>query len=216
MTENHRAELVGLRARYGLVPAGREAAEWVSSSHAAGRRVVVEIGFGLGDATAAMAAAQPEFDVIAIDVHTPGILRLMRLIDEAQLGNVRVVEGDALELLDELPAGCLAGVRAYFPDPWPKHSHRHRRLCAPANIDLFVNRLTVGGTIHIATDIAVYADEAEAALRAHGELDVERMVERPTWRASTKFERQGLEAGREIADLIATRRVATSTPDTMG
>jgi tRNA (guanine-N7-)-methyltransferase len=207
MTDNHHRELAELRTRYGLEPGGSETAVWVANARTARRAVILEIGFGLGDATAAMAAAQPDLDVVAVDVHTPGVLRLMRLVDEAGLSNVRVVEGDALELLDGLPSGCLAGIRAYFPDPWPKHSHRHRRLCAPANIILFVDRLQIGGTLHIATDIAAYAAEAETVLRAHDELDVERLSERPAWRASTKFERQGLAAGREIADLIATRRL---------
>jgi tRNA (guanine-N7-)-methyltransferase len=215
MTDAHRIEVVELMDRYGLAAPnapdlGAMAARSVADSVAAGRGVIVEIGFGLGDSTAAMAAAEPDADVLAIDVHTPGVLRLLRLIDEADLTNVRVAEGDALEVLDQIPSSSLSAIRAYFPDPWPKAGHRHRRLCSSANIAMFVERLHLGGTLHIATDIASYAAEAEATMRAHPELVVERLRERPSWRASTKFERQGLTASRQIADLIATRRTVPS------
>jgi tRNA (guanine-N7-)-methyltransferase len=202
MTQAQRAEVAELLARYGLVPRSTDARDFVASSH---RGVIVEIGFGLGDATFAMATAAPDTDVIAVDIHTPGVLRLLRAVDGAALDNVRVVEGDGLELLDELPSGSLAGIRIYFPDPWPKASHRHRRLCSPTNVALFVDRLAPGATLHIATDIEPYARETEVTLRAHPQLTVERMEERPAWRASSKFERQGIDAGRSIIDLLATK-----------
>ena len=166
--------------------------------------VVLEIGFGMGEATVEIAASSPEVDVLAIDVHTPGQGSLLRALEEAELPHVRVADGDAVELLTCMIApSSLAGVRLFFPDPWPKTRHHKRRLLDPAFVELVTDRLAVDGVLHLATDITSYLRQAERVLADHPRL-------RPTpapWRAVTRFERQGLAAGRPGHDL-AVRKVS--------
>lgn len=166
--------------------------------------VVLEIGFGMGEATAAMAAAQPDLDVIAVDVHTPGHGALLRAVDERGLSNVRVADGDATMLLDSmLPAASLAAVRVFFPDPWPKRRHWKRRLVSTEFLDLVADRLLSGGVLHVATDWPPYAEQVSRLLDEHPRLEP---VADPPWRAPTRFEAQGVAAGRPAADLAALRR----------
>ena len=165
--------------------------------------VVLEIGFGMGEATAAMAASDPGHDVLAVDVHTPGQGNLLRLLEQAGLTNVRVADGDARQLLaDMLPPASLAGVRLFFPDPWPKSRHVKRRLLDEGFAALVADRLADGGVLHVATDMPAYARQAAAVLVA---LPLMQQVEAP-WRSQTRFERRGLAAGRPVQDL-AFRRV---------
>jgi tRNA (guanine-N7-)-methyltransferase len=164
--------------------------------------VVLEIGFGMGEATAEMAAAQPDHDVLAVDVHTPGQGNLLRLVESHGLTNVRVAAGDARVLLaDMLQAGSLAAVRVFFPDPWPKVRHAKRRLVAPAFVALVVDRLAPGGVLHVATDVASYAAEARKVLTTTPALE---MVDAP-WRATTRFERRGAREGRPAHDVAGRR-----------
>ena len=165
--------------------------------------VVLEIGFGMGEATAAMAAAEPGHDVLAVDVHTPGQGNLLRLVEQAGLTNVRVADGDARQLLtDMLAPACLAGVRLFFPDPWPKSRHVKRRLLDDGFAALVADRLADGGVLHVATDVPAYARQAAAVLAA---LSLMEPAGTP-WRPQTRFERRGLAAGRPVQDL-AYRRV---------
>lgn len=165
--------------------------------------VVLEIGFGMGEATAAMAAAQPERDLLAVDVHTPGQGALLRLVDQRDLTNVRVGDGDAMVLLRAMLApGSLSEVRIFFPDPWPKQRHAKRRLVSPSFADLLADRLEPGGRLHLATDSAAYAAQARRVLSAQPRLEV---VDRVPWRPRTRFEEQGSAAGRSSYDVIATR-----------
>ncbi|MCY7365340.1 MAG: tRNA (guanosine(46)-N7)-methyltransferase TrmB [Frankiaceae bacterium] len=172
-----------------------------------GRRapLVVEIGSGMGEATAAMAAADPGRDVLAVEVHTPGLGNLLRLVEAAGLTNVRVVEADAREVLrDLLTPGSVDEVRVFFPDPWPKARHAKRRLVSAAFADLVAERLRPGGRLHVATDWPAYADGATAVLAAHPAYDV---VSRERGaRPITRFEQRGTDAGRASADLVARRR----------
>ncbi len=176
-----------------------------------GRPVILEIGFGMGDATLAQAAAHPEYGILAIDVHTPGVGRLLAELDAHELGNVRVIEGDALELLhDVLPADSLAGIRVYFPDPWPKARHHKRRIVNAANLEAMARALQPGGFLHFATDWAHYAEAARAALTEHPAftlLDAEAQpaIASAATRPHTKFELRGVAAGRSITDLVAVR-----------
>ncbi len=164
--------------------------------------VVLEIGFGMGEATVLMAAAQPEVDLLAVDVHTPGQGNLLRLVAEAGLTNVRVADGDASILLREsLPAASLAAVRVFFPDPWPKARHVKRRLVDAAFADLVADRLADDGLLHVATDIPAYAEQVAAVLAAEPRL----ATTDPPWRPTTRFERRGAEAGRPASDLAARR-----------
>jgi tRNA (guanine-N7-)-methyltransferase len=168
---------------------------------------VLEIGFGMGDTTAVMAAADPERDYLAIEVHTPGIGNLLSLVGELGLTNVRVAHGDAMELVRRLPVGGLDAVHVFFPDPWPKARHHKRRLVQPANVALLRDRLRPGGTLHCATDWAHYAEAMAETLDADpGLVNVhEGFAPRPAHRPETKFERRGVGSGREIFDLIYRR-----------
>lgn len=170
-----------------------------------GTDVVVEIGFGDGRATEQMAKDQPNVGILAIDVHTPGVGELLARLDSAELENVRVMEADAIVVLERMIAlGSLAGVRSYFPDPWPKARHHKRRLVQPAILDLVRTRVRIGGTWHLATDWAEYAD---AALECFGQDPRWRggVVERPADRPVTRYERRALRDGRPVNDLIFTR-----------
>ena len=165
---------------------------------------VVEIGFGMGDATAELAVRDPR-DTLAIDVHPAGIAALLRRIEALGLTNVRVHEGDCVPVLAGLPDGCLEEVRLYFPDPWPKTRHHKRRLVSASFAALVAARLRPGGAWRLATDWPDYARQIADVAGAEPALEgglVERWSERPV----TKFERKGIAAGRPITDLCYRRR----------
>jgi tRNA (guanine-N7-)-methyltransferase len=171
--------------------------------------VVLEIGFGMGDATAAMAAADPDRDYLVVEVHTPGIANLLSLLERDNLTNVRVAVGDALDLARRcLPEESLDAVHAFFPDPWPKSRHHKRRLIQPTHVALLRSRLRRGGRLHCATDWAPYAKVMLEVLTADPELvNVhDGYAPRPAYRPETKFERRGVRAGRPAIDLIFERR----------
>jgi tRNA (guanine-N7-)-methyltransferase len=175
--------------------------------------VVLEIGFGMGDATAQMAAADPSTGILAADVHTPGQGNLLALADRAGLTNVRVANGDAVILLrDMLAPGSLAGLRVYFPDPWPKARHHKRRLIQPEFTALAVSRLRPGALFHCATDWEPYAEQMLEVLSADPDLVNEYpggtgyADPRPAFRPMTKFEQQGLAKGHIVHDLVFRRR----------
>jgi tRNA (guanine-N7-)-methyltransferase len=163
--------------------------------------LVLDIGIGYGDALTDAAAADPSVDVIGADVHTPGIASTLARIESAGLTNVRLLHGDALVFVQRLAPASLAGIRVYFPDPWPKVRHRHRRMTSSANVDLFVSLLRPGGMLHIATDIAHYASETRRICDAHSDLDGG-VVDRPGWRPVTRYENKGIAAGRTVIDLV--------------
>lgn len=166
--------------------------------------VVLEVGFGMGDATVEMAAAQPELDVFAVDVHTPGLGGLLREVDARGLTNVRVADGDANLLLRAmLPASSLHEVRIFFPDPWPKTRHWKRRLLDEAFLSLLADRLVPGGRVHLATDWAHYAEQVRRLVAGHASYD---LVAEVPWRPRTRFEQQGLDAGRPALEVVARRR----------
>ncbi|GAA2527807.1 tRNA (guanosine(46)-N7)-methyltransferase TrmB [Pilimelia columellifera] len=170
--------------------------------------LVLEIGSGMGEATATMAAADPGRDYLAVEVHTPGIGNLLRMVDAENLTNVRVACGDALELLrHQIAPASLDAVHIYFPDPWPKARHHKRRLVQNAHLPLLASRLRHGGVLHMATDWAEYAGAALAALSATDGLrnDHDGFAPRPAHRPLTKFERRGVTAGRDIFDLVFRR-----------
>ena len=175
---------------------------------------VLEIGFGMGQATAQIAAARPDLDFMAIEVHEPGVGALLRLIGEMGLGNVRLIQHDAVPVLQHmLGAQALAGVHIYFPDPWHKLRHHKRRLIQPAFVDLLVSRMAPGGWLHCATDWQDYAQQMLQVLgncpalanQAEGDSGY---VPRPALRPLTKFEARGLKLGHGVWDLMFTRRPA--------
>jgi tRNA (guanine-N7-)-methyltransferase len=168
--------------------------------------LVVEIGSGVGEATAALAAARPAYDVLAFEVWRPGVADTLWKLDEAGATNVRLISVDAVWCLENLvDEGTLAELWTFFPDPWPKTRHHKRRLVGPDFAHLAAGRLAPGATWRLATDWADYAEQMRAVLDAEPALEggpVPRWDERPV----TRFERKGLEAGRTITDL-AYRRV---------
>lgn len=166
--------------------------------------LVLDIGIGFGDSLTTMAAADPDTDVVGADVHTPGIASTLARIERFGLRNVRLVHGDALTFLDRIGSGSLTGVRIFFPDPWPKSRHRHRRMASEANIDRFVAALRPGGWIHVATDIDDYAAQMERVCDARPEL-TGGVVSRPPGRPVTRYEQKGLDEGRTATDLIYRR-----------
>lgn len=169
--------------------------------------LVVEVGSGMGEVTAAMAAADPGRDLLAVDVHLQGLGRLLRRVEELSLSNVRVAEGDAVVLLREmLSPGSVDEVRVFFPDPWPKARHAKRRLVQQGFLDLVAARLRPGGTLHFATDWAPYAEQVRGLLHADPAYDVEHEGTRPEHRPVTRFEQQGLDAGRSSWDILARAR----------
>jgi len=164
---------------------------------------VLEIGFGMGDSTAAMAAADPGRDYLVVEVHTPGIGNLLALVGELGLTNARVAHGDAMELVRRLAPGTLDAIHVFFPDPWPKARHHKRRLIRPGNVVLLRQLLRPGGVLHCATDWPDYAAAMAETLEADPGL--RKSTDGGASRPATKFERRGAEAGRPIADLIYRR-----------
>ena len=170
--------------------------------------VVLEIGSGMGEAVAAMAAADPWRDYLAVEAHLPGLAHLLTLVERRGLTTVRLAHGDALDLVRRMAPSSLAAVHVFFPDPWPKPKHHKRRIIAPAHVALLRSRLVPGGTLHCATDWAPYATEMLAVLEADPELVNAHggFAPRPAHRPMTKFERRGLALGHEVADIVVTRR----------
>ncbi len=166
--------------------------------------VVLEIGFGHGESTIAMATVEPEIDVLAVEVHTPGVVTVLDAIENQHLHQIRVVHGDVLPFLDRLPARSLAGVRVFFPDPWTKRRRQHRRLIAPDVVAAIVDRLRPGGFLHLTTDIADYGEVMQQVCDAEPRLDGG-VIDRPAWRPLTRFEQRGLDAGRSPVDLLYLR-----------
>jgi len=168
--------------------------------------LIVEIGSGVGEATAALAAARPDHDVLAFEVWRPGVADSLWRVAEAGADNVRFVSVDAVWSLEHLVApDSLAGLWTFFPDPWPKTRHHKRRIVDPAFASLAASRLAPGATWRLATDWGDYAEQMQAVLDAEPTLEggvVPRWDERPV----TRFERKGVEAGRAITDLAYTRR----------
>ncbi|WP_448630518.1 tRNA (guanosine(46)-N7)-methyltransferase TrmB [Cellulomonas soli] len=169
--------------------------------------LVLEIGSGMGETTAAMAAADPGRDYLAVEAHLPGIANLLLLVERAGLANVRVAHGDALDLVRRLlPADGLDAVHVFFPDPWPKARHHKRRIIQPSHVALLRSRLRVGGTLHCATDWLEYAESMRDVLDADpGLAGPVELVARPAHRPVTKFEQRGIDLGHEVHDLVVRR-----------
>lgn len=168
--------------------------------------VVLEIGSGHGAAAVAYAAAHPEHDLVAAEVHVPGVARMMADAEPLGLTNLWVEVDDALPLLTgRIPSGSLAGVHLFFPDPWPKLKHAKRRFVQQHTLTLLADRLEPGGVLRIATDHAGYAAHVSQQVEHHGGWTVIE-GERPWWRPRDGFEAKGLRAGRSIHEFTLTRR----------
>ena len=221
--ENHRAIRSFVLRQGRLTPAQQRAvetllphygisyaAEPLDLNHVFGRQAprILEIGFGMGAATAQIAAANPDKDYLGIEVHTPGVGNLLKLMEEQELTNLRVIQHDAVEVLRHMIADTsLDGVHIFFPDPWPKKRHHKRRLLQAEFVALVCSKLKPGGYLHFATDWEEYAQWTLDVLRAEPKLanTVADYAPRPEYRPLTKFEQRGLNLGHGVWDLIFTR-----------
>jgi tRNA (guanine-N7-)-methyltransferase len=176
-----------------------------------GRRAphILEIGCGMGETTVAIAAAHPDTDYIGIEVHTPGVGSLLKQIDEAGLSNVRVIQHDAVAVMDTMiPPASLDGLHIFFPDPWPKKRQQKRRLIQSPFIALAVSRLKPGAYLHAATDWQEYAEQILAVFSAEPTLvnTASGYAEKPAYRPQTKFETRGLKLGHGVWDIVFRRK----------
>ncbi|MGA1496284.1 MAG: tRNA (guanosine(46)-N7)-methyltransferase TrmB [Steroidobacteraceae bacterium] len=209
ITEGQRRALAELWPRYGI-EAGEEP---IDLEAAFGRRapVTLEIGFGDGESTVALAGQHPERNLLGIEVHPPGVGHCLLLAERAALSNLRVISQDAIEVLARrLPDACLDEVLLYFPDPWPKKRHHKRRIVQPEFLSLLARKLAPGGLFRLATDWAPYAEHMLEVMSASA--DFENLspsgdwVERPSSRPITRFERRGGRLGHVVRDLAFRRR----------
>ncbi len=204
MTASQKAALESLLPRYGI----DRSCDDLRSGFQRPAPLVLEIGCGNGQALLWMAQNEPELNFVGIEVHEPGVGRLLRGVAEGGLANVRVMMADAVEVLAENCApASLAGVRIYFPDPWPKKRHHKRRLIQPEFVQLVTERLEPGGLLHLATDWQPYAEWMLEVLAAAPDLENrgDPNVSRPSWRPRTHFEQRGQRKGHSISDLLFRR-----------
>ncbi len=172
---------------------------------------ILEIGFGMGEATAHIAGVMPDANFLCCEVHEPGVGALLKRIGELDLTNIRIVAHDAVEVLEHMvPEDSLAGVHLFFPDPWHKLRHNKRRLVQPPLVARLASRLAPGGYLHCATDWEPYAHQMLQVLSAESQLQNTALAyaERPHYRPLTKFEKRGLKLGHGVWDLVFRKRPA--------
>ncbi len=170
---------------------------------------ILEIGFGMGETTAAIADGMRDRDFVGVEVHTPGVGSLLKQIGERELANVRIVQHDAVEVLKhQIAPASLSGIHVFFPDPWPKKRHHKRRLIQPPFVRELALRLKPGGYIHLATDWQEYAEQMLEVLSKEGMLEntAPDYAPRPAYRPETSFERKGLAKGHGVWDLVFRKR----------
>lgn len=184
---------------------------WLDVDTAFGRAAptIFEIGFGMGETSAKICAGMPDKNFIGVEVHTPGVGSLLKLIGEQNLSNQRIIQHDAVEVLTHMIApNSLAGVHVFFPDPWHKARHNKRRLIQAPIVDLIASRLQVGGYLHCATDWEDYAVQMLAVLSANEQLknSAQDYAPRPDYRPVTKFENRGLKLGHGVWDVVFVKK----------
>jgi tRNA (guanine-N7-)-methyltransferase len=192
-----------LTAVYGIAYASRV----LDFEQAFGRSAptLLEIGFGMGETTALIAKTHPENNYLGIEVHTPGVGSLLKRIEEERLSNLRIIQHDAVEVLEHMIApASLAGAHIFFPDPWPKKRHHKRRLIQPGFVALLASRLAPGAYLHAATDWEEYAEQILAVFAAEPALanTAPGFAPRPDYRPQTKFESRGLKLGHGVWDIV--------------
>jgi tRNA (guanine-N7-)-methyltransferase len=169
---------------------------------------ILEIGCGMGETTAAIAQAHPHSNYLGIEVHSPGVGSLLKLIEEKQLANLRIIQHDAVDVVEQMIGPeSLAGIHIFFPDPWPKKRHHKRRLIQPPFVRVAASRLMVGGYMHLATDWQDYAEQMLNVLANEPLLQntAPAFVPRPDYRPPTKFEQRGVKLGHDVWDLLFRR-----------
>jgi len=196
-----------LLPRFGI----RYTAQLLDLNQAFGRDApkILEIGFGMGDSTATISLAHPENDYLALEVHTPGVGNLLKLIDAQQIPNIRIIQHDAVEVLrDMIIERALDGVHIFFPDPWHKARHNKRRLIQAPFIAQLAQKLKPGGYLHVATDWRDYAEQVLAVLSAEPLLKntAVEYAPRPAYRPLTKFEQRGIRLGHGVWDIVFRRK----------
>jgi len=185
--------------------------ERLDLDHAFGRSApkVLEIGFGMGETTASIAQSNPAVDYLGVEVHTPGVGSLLRQLAALDLTNVRVIQHDAIEVVEHMIGErALDGVHIFFPDPWPKKRHHKRRLVQPGFVEMLARRMKPGAPLHVATDWEDYAQHVLAVLSAEPLLEntAQAFAPRPHTRPLTKFEGRGLKLGHRVWDIVFRRR----------
>jgi tRNA (guanine-N7-)-methyltransferase len=190
-----------------VLPHAQRCVDWDAAFGRSAPRVL-EIGFGMGDATAGIAQALPGTDFIGVEVHTPGVGALLKRIGELGLTNLRLIQHDAVEVLEHMIApDSLAGVHVFFPDPWHKKKHNKRRLIQPEFVHRLAGRIAPGGYLHCATDWQPYAEQMLEVLSAEPMLrnTADGYAPKPDYRPLTKFENRGLKLGHGVWDLVFSR-----------
>jgi tRNA (guanine-N7-)-methyltransferase len=206
MSNAQRRAYEGLLARYALpyAPAVLD----LAAAFGRDAPTILEIGFGMGETTGEIAQSHPENNYLGVEVHSPGVGSLLKLIDERGLANLRIIQHDAVEVVEHmLTPGCLAGIHVFFPDPWPKKRHHKRRLIQPAFVRLLASRLQPGGYLHLATDWEEYAVQMLDAADAEPALSntAAGFAPRPGHRPLTKFELRGRKLGHGVWDVLFRR-----------
>ncbi len=206
MTEAQRRARAELLPRYGVpyAPASLD----LEQIYGRPAPKILEIGSGMGETTAAIAAAHPGNDYLAVEVHAPGVGSLLARVAAAGLANVRVIQHDAVEVVERMIApGALDGVHAFFPDPWPKKRHHKRRLIQPSFVALLASRMKPGAYLHVATDWEDYAAQVLEVLSGEPLLanTAAQYAPRPDHRPLTKFENRGLKLGHGVWDVVFRR-----------
>ena len=171
----------------------------------AAEKIIMEIGFGMGEATAIMALKSPQNGYLAVDLHPPGIGKLLARIQEQEISNIKVIEDDVHVVLPYMIHDrALDGVHLYFPDPWPKSKHHKRRIVTPAFLQLIAAKLKAGGYFHLATDWFPYA-QAMAVVFSTSNQFSGGVIDKPDWRPVTRFEGQGIDKDHRVTDLLYLR-----------
>lgn len=209
-TAQERALETGM-PRYGI-PFAQQPLNLTEVFGRADSRKILEIGFGMGETTAHIAEHHADWDILGIEVHTPGVGSLLKRVSERELTNVRVIQYDAVEVLKHMVDDIsLDGIHIFFPDPWPKKRHHKRRLIQPELVKLLSRKLKQGGYLHVATDWQEYAEWILEILRAESMLEntTTDYAPKPEYRPLTKFEQRGLRLGHGVWDILFTRHSAT-------
>lgn len=169
-------------------------------------KIIMEVGFGMGEATAIIAANSPQNAYLAVDVHPPGIGKLLSRIQEQGIDNIKVIEDDVHVVLPYMIHDqSLDGMHLYFPDPWPKSKHHKRRIVTPAFLELVASKLKPGGYFHLATDWLPYAKAMEIVFSSSTQFSGG-VIDKPDWRPVTRFEGQGIDKDHQVTDLFYLRR----------
>lgn len=208
LTSAQQAALVNLWPRFGI----DQGVATLDFADQFGRTtdVIMEIGFGNGESTWQMAQREPDKDFIGVEVHEPGVGQLLMALEKNDIKNVRVACEDAVTFLNaRIAAGSLAGVRIYFPDPWPKKRHHKRRIIQPGFVACLANHIASGGILHLATDWQPYAEHMLEVMNSSPEFEnlseSGDYCERPSWRPHTKYEQRGKRLGHVVRDLLYRR-----------